>query len=53
MLQVRTPAKPTGSLWVSRDENLIPIKVTVNTKWGTGESVLIKYKLPTAQRPKK
>lgn len=47
ILTVSKPSKPSGSLWVSRDENLIPIKVQVATDWGVGEAMLIKYKLPT------
>jgi hypothetical protein len=46
ILTVSKPAKPSGSLWVSRDENMIPVKVQVSTQWGVGEAVLIKYKLP-------
>jgi hypothetical protein len=46
ILTVAQPATPSGSLWVSRDENLIPVKVAVVTEWGVGEAVLIKYKLP-------
>jgi hypothetical protein len=49
ILTVSKPAKPSGSLWVSRDENLIPIKVQVQTQWGLGEAILIKYKLPDAE----
>lgn len=47
LISVAKPATPSGSLWVSRDENLIPVKVAVATEWGVGEAVLIKYKLPT------
>lgn len=47
ILSVAQPATPSGSLWLSRDENLIPVKVAVVTEWGVGEAVLIKYKLPT------
>jgi hypothetical protein len=47
IISVAKPATPSGSLWVSRDENLIPIKVQVATEWGVGEAVLIKYKLPS------
>lgn len=50
ILTVSKPAEPSGSLWVSRDENLIPIKVAINTQWGLGEAVLIKYKLPERYR---
>lgn len=46
IITVSKPAEPSGSLWVSRDENLIPVKVAVHTQWGVGEAVLIKYKLP-------
>ncbi len=51
-LKVSTPAKPTGSLYISRDENLIPVAVKINTKWGSAETVLMKYKLPTAAMKK-
>ena len=47
IITVASAAKPKGSLWVSRDENLIPVKVSVATQWGVGEAVLIKYKLPS------
>lgn len=46
IITVAQPAEPSGSLWISRDENLIPVKVAVSTEWGVGEAVLIKYKLP-------
>ncbi len=50
ILSVSKPEEPSGSLWVSRDENLIPVKVSVNTQWGVGEALLIKYKLPSMYR---
>lgn len=47
IITVHQPSTPTGSLWLSRDENLIPVKVAVGTDWGVGEAILIKYKLPS------
>ena len=48
VLKVSKKAQPTGSVFVSRDENLIPVAVRINTKWGSAETVLMKYKLPRA-----
>ena len=50
IITVAKPAKPGGSLWVSRDENLIPVKLALATEWGLAEAVLMKYKLPTRYR---
>lgn len=49
IISVAKPATPSGSLWLSRDTNLIPVKLAVVTEWGIGEAVLIKYKLPKPQ----
>jgi len=46
ILRVRTDDAAQASLWVSRDENRLPIKIRVSTSWGGGEAVLIKFKLP-------
>lgn len=46
VLRVRTNDAAQASLWVSRDENRLPIKIRINTSWGGGEAVLIKFKLP-------
>lgn len=42
-LTMRNPKDRTGHVWVSRDENRLPIKVSINTEFGTGEAVLVKY----------
>ncbi|RAL21548.1 hypothetical protein DL240_11870 [Lujinxingia litoralis] len=41
---MREEARHSGSLWLSRDANLIPVRVTINTPLGAGEAVLIHYK---------
>lgn len=41
---VREAARHTGSFWVSRDENHIPIKLSIQSILGVGEAVLIRYK---------
>ncbi|MFU8802900.1 MAG: DUF3108 domain-containing protein, partial [Bradymonadaceae bacterium] len=43
-VRVREPARHSGSFWVSRDENYIPIKLSIQTFLGVGEAVLIRYK---------
>ncbi len=42
-LGVRERARHTGHLWFSRDENLIPVQLTIPTMLGYGEAVLIRY----------
>ncbi|MFW5968620.1 MAG: DUF3108 domain-containing protein [Persicimonas sp.] len=42
-LKMRTPRDKSGHLWLSRDENRLPIKVSLDTKFGKSEAVLIKY----------
>jgi len=42
-LTMRTPNEYSGHLWVSRDANRLPIKVTIDSQFGTGVAVLIKY----------
>ncbi len=44
LLRVKTPDKHSGHLYLSRDENRLPIKVAIGTKFGTSEALLIKYK---------
>ncbi len=44
ILRVKVPHKHAGHLWLSRDENHLPIKVAIDTKFGTSEAVLVKYK---------
>lgn len=43
VMKVTTPSKHAGHFWLSRDENHLPLRVTINTGWGYGEAVLIKY----------
>lgn len=50
-LSVRQSGKHSGSFWVSRDENRLPIKLKINTILGAGEAVLIKYKPATRTSP--
>ncbi|GEM_PF-1807081 len=52
LLKVHQAAKPTGSLFISRDENLIPVSIRIDTKWGSTETTLMKYKLPIPARKK-
>jgi hypothetical protein len=44
LLRVKTPDKHSGYLYLSRDENRLPIKVSLGTKFGTSEALLIRYK---------
>jgi hypothetical protein len=44
LLRVKTPDKHAGHLYLSRDENRLPVKVAIGTKFGTSEALLIKYK---------
>lgn len=44
LLRVKTPNKHSGHLYLSRDENRLPIKVSIDTKLGTSEALLVKYK---------
>ncbi|MFP4600385.1 MAG: DUF3108 domain-containing protein [Persicimonas sp.] len=43
LLKMKSPRDKTGFLWLSRDENRLPIKVSIGTKFGTSEALLIKY----------
>lgn len=43
-LSMKTPNDHSGHLWVSRDANRLPIKVAIDSQFGTGIAVLIKYK---------
>ncbi len=36
-------ARHTGSVWFSRDENLIPVKFSVDSTLGSGDVVIIRY----------
>jgi hypothetical protein len=42
-LVMKTPNDHTGHVWLSRDENRLPIKVAIDSQFGTGVAVLIKY----------
>lgn len=42
-ISIRERARHTGSLWLSRDVNMLPVRVTVDTMWGAGEAVIIRY----------
>lgn len=42
-ISVRESGRHSGSFWVSRDENRLPIKLRINTLLGAGEALLIKY----------
>ncbi|QDG49251.1 DUF3108 domain-containing protein [Persicimonas caeni] len=44
LLRVKTPDSHSGHLYLSRDENRLPIKVSIDTKFGTSEALLVKYK---------
>ncbi len=46
ILKVRELDEQRASIWVSRDENMIPVKIAMKTPWGVGEIVVIKYKPP-------
>ncbi|MEZ4460195.1 MAG: DUF3108 domain-containing protein [bacterium] len=45
ILKVRDKAQSKATLWVSRDQNRLPIKLAVDTPLGQGEAILIKLKL--------
>ena len=42
-LSIQEEARHTGSIWLSRDENLIPVQVTIDTTFGDGRAVIIGY----------
>lgn len=42
-VNVRDEARHTGSVWLSRDENLLPVRFTVDSTFGSGEVVIIRY----------
>jgi hypothetical protein len=46
-VSVREHARHTGHLWFSRDENLLPVQLTIPTMLGYGEAVLIRYQPAT------
>lgn len=42
-VSLQEAARHTGHLWLSRDENLLPVRFTIDTMLGAGEAVLIRY----------
>jgi len=43
ILEVKEPSEHAGHFWLSRDENRLPLRVTIPTSFGAGEAVLVKY----------
>jgi hypothetical protein len=43
VLRVKNPSEHDGYFWLSRDENHLPLRITIPTSFGAGEAVLIKY----------
>jgi len=39
----KTTAEHSGHLWLSRDENHLPLRLTIGTSYGLGEVILLKY----------
>lgn len=46
VLRLKNPADHTGHFWLSRDENHLPLRVTIPTQFGAGEALLIDYERP-------
>lgn len=46
ILRVKSPSEHSGHFWLSRDENHLPLRVTIPTSFGFGEAVLMKYNRP-------
>lgn len=46
LLKVRDLDEQRATIWVSRDANMLPVKIALKTQWGVGEVVIIKYKPP-------
>ena len=42
-LSTKEQARHTGHIWFSRDENHIPVRLTIDTAFGAGNAVLIHY----------
>jgi hypothetical protein len=42
-MRVKTAREHDGYFWLSRDENHLPLRITIGTEFGYGEAVLIKY----------
>ena len=43
ILKVKSHREHHGYFWLSRDENHLPLRVTIPTSFGFGEAVLLKY----------
>lgn len=43
-VRVKEAARHSGSFWLTRDENRLPVRVRVNTMFGDGEGVLVRFK---------
>ncbi len=48
-VNIREKRRHTGSLWLSRDVNYLPVRVTIDTMLGPGEAVIIGYTPGRAQ----
>ncbi len=42
-ISLKEPARHTGHIWLSRDANLLPVKLTIDTMIGAGVALLIRY----------
>lgn len=49
VLRLKNPSDHSGHFWLSRDENHLPLRVTIPTKFGAGEAVLLDYHRPDHQ----
>ena len=45
-LRVKAPSKLGATMWVSRDENRVPVKMRIKTAFGQGEALILKFKIP-------
>lgn len=43
ILEVKEASEHAGYFWLSRDENRLPLRVTIPTSFGAGEAVLVQY----------
>ena len=43
VLKIKNPSEHHGYFWLSRDQNHLPLRITIPTSFGAGEAVLIKY----------
>ncbi len=46
IVRVDNPREHTGYFWLSRDQNHLPLRITIPTEFGAGEAVLIEYDRP-------